>query len=148
MAQTESWSTRRGRKSKVLACVDVLKTDAVEAQMLTGEADIRAAARMIGRLGPARWCSPIATGCWSTPTGSIFEAGFFPRQLIGRSGRGDTCISAYVAKRLAAPPAVATPWAAAVTSLKMEAEGPFRREMAEVEALLRSKYTPPAVDPG
>jgi hypothetical protein len=26
-------------------------------------------------------------------------------------------------------------WAAAVTSLKLEAEGPFRREMAEAQAL-------------
>jgi sugar/nucleoside kinase (ribokinase family) len=36
---------------------------------------------------------------------------------------------------LTAPPADAVRWAAAVTSLKLEAEGPFRREMAEVEAL-------------
>jgi hypothetical protein len=36
---------------------------------------------------------------------------------------------------LTAPPADAVIWAAAVTSLKLEAEGPFRRDLAEVEAL-------------
>jgi len=68
------------------------------------------------------------------------EAGFFPRRLVGRSGRGDTCIAAYMAKRLTASPAEATIWAAAVTSLKMESEGPFRREMGEVEDLMRRMY--------
>jgi hypothetical protein len=31
-------------------------------------------------------------------------------------------------------------WAAAITSLKLEAEGPFRRDITEVEQLIRSKY--------
>ena len=37
-------------------------------------------------------------------------------------------------------PAEATIWAAAVASLKMEAEGPFRRNVREVERLIRDKY--------
>jgi hypothetical protein len=41
---------------------------------------------------------------------------------------------------LSATPAEATVWAAAVTSLKLEAEGPFRREIGEVEALIRARY--------
>jgi sugar/nucleoside kinase (ribokinase family) len=72
--------------------------------------------------------------------GQFHEAGFFPRELIGRSGRGDTCTAAYVARRLTASSAEATIWAAAVTSLKMEAEGPFRREINEVEELIRRMY--------
>ena len=72
--------------------------------------------------------------------GEYYEARFFPDELIGRSGRGDTCIAAYTAKRLTAPPDEATIWAAAVTSLKMEAEGPFRRDMGEVEDLIHRKY--------
>jgi predicted DNA-binding protein (UPF0278 family) len=31
-------------------------------------------------------------------------------------------------------------WAAAVTSLKMEAEGPFRRDVGEVDDLVRRQY--------
>jgi len=45
-----------------------------------------------------------------------------------------------MARRLSSPPGEATVWAAAVTSLKMEAEGPFRREIGEVEELIRRKY--------
>ena len=54
--------------------------------------------------------------------GQFFETKFFPKELIGRSGRGDTCEASYVAKRLTSSPKEATIWAAAVTSLKMEAE--------------------------
>ena len=54
--------------------------------------------------------------------------------------RGDTCISSYVAARLNRPPEEATIWAAAVTSLKMEAEGPFKRDMKEVEELIDMRY--------
>jgi hypothetical protein len=45
-----------------------------------------------------------------------------------------------MASRLNASPAEATIWAAAVTSLKMEAEGPFHRDIAEVKRLIQDKY--------
>ena len=71
---------------------------------------------------------------------TYYEAKFTPKELIGRSGRGDTCISAYVTKRLFAPPEKAYIWAAAVTSLKMEAEGPFTRDISDVEEKIRNNY--------
>ena len=43
-------------------------------------------------------------------------------------------------KRLSAPPAAATVWAAAATSLKLEAEGPIKRSQADVEDLIRKSY--------
>ena len=52
--------------------------------------------------------------------GEFDEAPFVPQELRGRSGRGDTCTSAYLSRRLTAPPAEAVIWAAAVTSLKLE----------------------------
>ncbi len=67
--------------------------------------------------------------------GQIDEAPFVPKALRGRSGRGDTCTGSYVARRLSAPPADAVVWAAAVTSLKLEQEGPFRRDIKEAQAL-------------
>jgi sugar/nucleoside kinase (ribokinase family) len=66
--------------------------------------------------------------------------GFYPRSLVGRSGRGDTCLGTYIAKRLSMPPREAGIWAAAVTSLKMENPGPFDRAMEEVEALIHARY--------
>ena len=60
--------------------------------------------------------------------------------MIGRSGRGDSCLGSYVSKRLTAPPEEAIIWSAALTSLKMEAEGPIYRDGSEVEALIRERY--------
>jgi sugar/nucleoside kinase (ribokinase family) len=130
-------------KQQVLACVDVLKTDAVEAQMLTSEANIHTAARMLADLGPREVVLTHRDGLLVYANERYYKAGFFPRQVVGRSGRGDTCIAAYIARRLTASPAEASRWAAAVTSLKMEAEGPFHREIAEVEDLIRVKYSSP-----
>jgi sugar/nucleoside kinase (ribokinase family) len=64
-----------------------------------------------------------------------------PEPLRGRSGRGDTCVGSYLSRRLSADPIDATRWAAAVTTLKLEAEGPVRRERSEVEALIRNRYS-------
>jgi sugar/nucleoside kinase (ribokinase family) len=127
-------------KEAILAHVDILKTDAVEAEMLTGQPDIRVAARMLADLGPAEIVLTHRDGLLVHADGHSHEAGFFPTELVGRSGRGDTCLAAYASRRLVASPAEATIWAAAVTSLKMEAEGPFRRGIREVEDLIRQRY--------
>jgi sugar/nucleoside kinase (ribokinase family) len=132
----EAWPEKR----QVLAHIDVLKSDAVEAEMLTGEADLRTAARMLSDLGPGEIVLTHRDGVLVYANDQFHEAAFVPRELVGRSGRGDTCIAAYVARRLTASPAEATVWAAAVTSLKMEAEGPFRREISDVEDLVRKEY--------
>jgi sugar/nucleoside kinase (ribokinase family) len=132
----EDWPEREA----VLAQVEVLKTDAVEAEMLTGETDIYTAARRLAELGPKEIVLTHRDGLLVYAGGQDYETGFFPVELVGRSGRGDTCLAAYVSKRLSASPAEATIWAAAVTSLKLEAEGPFRREIGEVEALIQQRY--------
>ncbi len=127
-------------KEKVLSELDVLKTDAVEAELLTGQRDIRAAARMIADFGPKEVVLTHRDGLLVYDSSHFYESKFNPKRLIGRSGRGDTCIAAYVARRLNASPEEAMIWAAAATSLKLEAEGPFRRDIREVEELIRKKY--------
>ncbi len=122
-------------KESVLRHVAVLKTDAVEAERLTGEADRRAAAKRLAALGPREILLTHGGGVLVYHDDTFHEAPFVPREIQGRSGRGDTCTSAYLSRRLTAPPAEAVTWAAAVTSLKLEAEGPFCRPIAEVEAL-------------
>jgi sugar/nucleoside kinase (ribokinase family) len=128
--------------SLFLAAVDILKADSVEAARLTGEMDMREAARFLAGLGPDEIVITHREGLLVYASGQFHEAGFFPRSLVGRSGRGDTCLAAYVAKRLSVSPDQATTWAAALTSLKMEAEGPFRKDVREVEKLVRGRYTP------
>jgi sugar/nucleoside kinase (ribokinase family) len=127
-------------REAVLARVDVLKTDAVEAELLTGLDDIHQAAEALASWGPAEIVLTHRDGLLVYAGGEFYEAKFYPAELVGRSGRGDTCLAAYTGKRLSAAPAEATLWAAAVTSLKMEAEGPLRRGMNEVKALLRDRY--------
>ena len=127
-------------KEEVLAHVDILKTDAVEAEALTGEKDMKAAARVLAGLGPKEVVLTHRDGVIVLAAGEFFSAPFLPRAMVGRSGRGDTCIASYVTKRLSAPPSEATIWAAAATSLKLEAEGPIKRSRGDVEALIRRSY--------
>jgi len=124
----------------VLAQVDVLKSDAVEAEFLTGERDIYKAAQIYAQMGPKEIVLTHRDGVLIYADNAFHEAGFYPENLVGRSGRGDTCIGTYMAMRLSKPPAEAGIWAAAVTSLKMENLGPFDRAMAEVEDLIHRKY--------
>jgi sugar/nucleoside kinase (ribokinase family) len=124
-------------KESILRRPGVLKTDAVEAERLTGERDRAEAARRLAALGPREVLLTWNGGVLVWHDGRIDQAPFVPEAVRGRSGRGDTCTSAYLSRRLTAPPEDAVVWAAAVTSLKLETEGPFRRDVTEVEDLYR-----------
>jgi sugar/nucleoside kinase (ribokinase family) len=128
-------------KEEILPHVDILKTDNVEAKALTGLDDLRAAARVIAGWGPSEIVLTHREGILVLAEGRFHAAPWRHATLVGRSGRGDTCISSYAARRLTAPPAEATIWSAAVTSLKMEAEGPITRTVADVEAMIRERYS-------
>ena len=123
-----------------LALVDVVKSDAVEAEFLTGETDIYKAAEYYAAMGPKEIVLTHKDGLLIYADGNFHEMNFYPARLDGRSGRGDTCIGTYVAKRLSLEPRRAGIWAAAVTSLKMENVGPFDRSVLEVEAFIHDNY--------
>lgn len=128
-------------RDAVLGALDVLKADAVEAAALTGEEDPAAAARRIAAWGPRELVITHRDGVLVLAGDTLHAAPFRHRELRGRSGRGDTCISAYLCRRLeGASPWQATLWAAAVTSLKLEAEGPLRATRARLEQFLREHY--------
>ena len=63
-----------------------------------------------------------------------------PRNLSGRTGRGDTCFSAYITERLTQPIAGALTTAAALVSLKMETPGPFTGTRVDVEEYIKAFY--------
>lgn len=127
-------------QTRFLSRIDVLKCDAVEAEFLTSESDIKLAARMLSDLGPREIVLTHRKGLLVYADGIFYEASFKSKKLVGRSGRGDTCIAAYMGKRLNGSPAEATIWAAALTSLKMEKQGPIRRELKEVDDLINKEY--------
>lgn len=137
----ESWDGM----AETLPFLDVLKSDAVEAEALTGESDIYKAAAIFNHLGSKEIVLTHKDGVLLYVDGSYHEAGFYPRQLNGRSGRGDTCIGSYMAMRMSLDPPHALLWAAAVTSLKMEKLGPFDRSLEDIRALLRQKYNLPSI---
>jgi sugar/nucleoside kinase (ribokinase family) len=123
-----------------LMLVDVVKSDAVEAEFLTGETDIYKAAKFYSEMGPREIILTHKDGLLIYADRKFYALKFYPSRLDGRSGRGDTCVGAYVAMRLSMSPHDAGIWAAAVTSLKMENAGPFNRSIREVEALIYHKY--------
>jgi sugar/nucleoside kinase (ribokinase family) len=123
-----------------IANLDILKSDAVEAEFLTGEKDIYKAAKIYAGMGPREIVLTHKDGLLIYTEENCYEMGFYPSQLSGRSGRGDTCIGAYVAMRLSKSPFEAGIWAAAVTSLKMEKLGPFDRPISDIEALIHARY--------
>jgi len=132
----ESWEDMK----KTLVYLDVLKSDAVEAEALTGEADIYKAAKIFSQMGPKEVVLTHKDGVLLYSGEAYYQVGFYPQVLDGRSGRGDTCIGVYTAIRMSKSPNDALIWAAAVTSLKMEKLGPFDRTINDVLALIREKY--------
>ncbi|MGA2975666.1 MAG: PfkB family carbohydrate kinase [Spirochaetia bacterium] len=131
-----NWEERR----EVLPLVTILKTDAVESQFLTGESDIYAAARILQSEGPQEVLLTHRDGVLVFDGKRFFEAPFLPATLVGRSGRGDTCLASYVSRRLVDPPGEAILWAAALTSKKLEAEGPYKGDYAIVERFVAERY--------
>lgn len=127
-------------KELILSKVDVLKTDAVEAEFLTGETDIAKAAKILADFGPKEIVLTHRNGLLVYADGEYYEENFYPTELIGRSGRGDTCIASYMIGRLTLAPKEATTFAAAATSLKLEAEGPFKRTKEEIDEVISTRY--------
>lgn len=119
-----------------LAHVTFLKTDRAEAELLSGETDLAAAARQLAEMGPREIVITESSGVTVFAEGRLYQAPFTPRSLQGRTGRGDTCFATYLGKRLTASPEEAARLAGAVTTLKQEQPGPWRGTLAEAEALL------------
>jgi sugar/nucleoside kinase (ribokinase family) len=113
-------------KSAGLPHVQYLKVDSAEAEVLTGQTDLLEAARRLAGWGPREIVLTHARGVLVYADGALHEASFTPRSLEGRTGRGDTCFAAYLARRLSATPEEACLFAAQVTSIKMERAGAFR----------------------
>lgn len=121
------------QKREGLALVDVLKVDTAEAEVLTGQTDVRQAMQALAAYGPSEIVLTRPQGMLVYADGEFYQAPFEPREVRGRTGRGDTCFAAYLGRRLTAGPEEACRFAAAMTSLKLERPGPFRGSVEEVE---------------
>ena len=116
-----------------LSLVTYLKVDRAEAELLTGQTDLHAAARQLASYGPREIVLTQSSGVTVWAGGQIYEAPFTPRSLAGRTGRGDTCFASYLGWRLKASPQEAARVAAAVTTLKQERPGPWKGSLADLQ---------------
>ncbi len=132
----EDWE----EKLEYLPYIHFLKTDAAEAEIMTGLKDRREAAKLLHRWGAMEIMITYNTEALVYDGSDYYIAPLKPRNLSGRTGRGDTCFSAYITERLKRGPAEAVLYAAALVSLKMETPGPFKGTRADVEKYINQFY--------
>jgi len=121
-----------------LKCVTFLKVDRAEAEFITGETDLRQAARKLAAMGPKEIVLTQSSGVTVFADGKFYNAPFTPRSLAGRTGRGDTCFSTYLAMRQTTDPHTACLWAGLITSIKQETPGPWKGTQADIQRLVDS----------
>ncbi len=121
-------------KKELLPKITYLKTDAAEAEILTGETDREKAAYILASWGAEEVMVTHNTEVIVLVDGKIYKAPFAPANLSGRTGRGDTTFAAYLAWRLDHDPEESVRYAAALCSIKMESPGPFSGTIENVKA--------------
>jgi sugar/nucleoside kinase (ribokinase family) len=132
---SEGW----GQARDMLPLIHYLKVDNHEASVVTGEKDRYKAAKMLRDWGAREIVLTHQDGVMLQTGDEEVEKPFRPRSLAGRTGRGDSCFSAYLGRRLLGdPPEMATKFAAALTTLKLERPGPFRSSVEEVRRVMRT----------
>ena len=128
-------------KRKYLPYMDFLKTDAAEAEILTGLTDRAEAARVLHNWGAKEILISHNTEMLAFDGQTMCTCPVKARNLSGRTGRGDTTFGAYLAMRMTgAGMEEALRYATACVSLKMETPGVFRGTKADVEAYLEQFY--------
>ena len=127
-------------KREILPLVHFLKTDAAEAEILTGSGDPEEAARILASWGADEVMVTHNAGALVYADGKAHSSSFTSRNLSGRTGRGDTCFSAYCNWRKDHGPEESCLFAAALTSLKMETPGPFSGTIEDVDSSIHERY--------
>lgn len=128
------------QKKKFLPMIDFLKTDAAEAEILTGLTDRAAAARQLHAWGAKEIMITHSSEVLIYDGETVYTQPIKSRNLSGRTGRGDTTFAGYLNERIDGDVPTALLWAAALVSLKMETPGPFKGSRADVKAYIDSFY--------
>ena len=125
-------------KKEYFPCIDYLKTDAAEAEILTGLTDRREAAKRLYSWGAKEVLITHNTEVLAFDGQEIYTCPIRARNLSGRTGRGDTTFAGYITERQRAGVAEALRYCTALVSLKMETPGPFRGTRQDVRAYIRA----------
>lgn len=127
-------------KREYLPMIRFLKTDAAEAEVLTGLSDRVEAAKTLFDWGAQEIMITHNSEVLIYDGKQIYTQPLKPRALSGRTGRGDTCFSGYITERLTRGIPEALLFAAALVSLKMETPGPFSGDRKDVENYIKKFY--------
>ena len=127
-------------KTEYLKYIRYLKTDAAEAEMLTGLTDRQEAAKLMYRWGAKEIVITHNTEVIAYDGKTIYRAPLKPRNLSGRTGRGDTTFSGYITERQNSSIQDALVFSAALVSLKMETPGPFMGTREDVLSYMEKYY--------
>ena len=128
-------------KHRYLPYMDFLKTDAAEAEILTGLTDRAEAAKMLYQWGAKEILISHTTEMLVYDGKEIYACPVKARNQTGRTGRGDTTFGAYLAMRMTgASIPEALLYATACVSLKMETPGVFTGTKADVQAYIAEFY--------
>jgi sugar/nucleoside kinase (ribokinase family) len=125
-------------KERYLPMVDYVKADSQESEVIAGTSDREKAARMLHQWGGKEVMITHASEVIICEREKIYRAPFNPRDLSGRTGRGDTCFGSYTAWRLRHGIEESVRFAAALTSIKMERPGPFSGTIGDVLARMKT----------
>lgn len=127
-------------KLKYLPCIDYLKTDAAEAEILTGLTDRAEAAKLLYSWGAREIMITHNTEVLIYDGKQIYTCPIKARNLSGRTGRGDTTFAGYITERLSTDIPEALQYCTALVSLKMETPGPFMGTREDVLEYIREFY--------
>lgn len=128
------------KKQEYLSYIDFFKTDAAEAEIMTGCKDRKEAAKILYGYGAKEIMITHNTEVLIYDGKEYYTQPLKPRNLSGRTGRGDTCFSAYITERLNEGIEKSLLYAAALVSLKMEISGPFKGTRTDVENYIKELY--------
>ncbi len=132
----EDWSD----KKEMLPYIDFLKTDAAEAEILTGHKDRYEAARRLSEWGAREVIITHNTEVIVCDGTDIYACPIKARNLSGRTGRGDTTFAAYLTERIYNDIPYSLLVATATVSLKMETVGVLKAGRADIEKYMQEFY--------
>ena len=130
------WAAKR----EMLPYIRFLKTDAAEAEILTGTDDRVAAAKMLYDWGAKEVLITHNTEVLVYDGKDIYTCPIKARNLSGRTGRGDTTFASYITERLTQDIPTALKTATALVSLKMETPGPYMGTREDLDAYMKAFY--------
>ncbi len=132
----EDWA----EKKEILPYIDYLKTDAAEAEILTGLKDRYEAAKLLHSWGAKEVVITHNTEVIAYDGKEFASCPIRARNLSGRSGRGDTTFAAYITERQNETMEKALLWATATVSTKMENPGPYKGKREDIVDYIHLMY--------